>query len=194
MLEAKEPKKKISVRSTLEEVNRICAVVNGEPITQDQVDALLRMRVKVCLLSHQGKVTKEQAEREIRELEKKALDDLIDRKLILAEFERKGGQIKDKYIEEAVSRFVKENFAGDTEKLQSELKKSGITMAEFRDLQRDQIAIQALTEQVCSGVDSIPETPWEKKAHSHKHRGNNPFRKCRSQERRGGNRSSFSGN
>ena len=38
-------------------------------------------------------VSRAQAEREIREMEKRALDDLIDRKLILTEFERLGGVI-----------------------------------------------------------------------------------------------------
>src|SRR6056297_3095540 len=71
-------------------LNDIKAVVNGEPITQNQVDAATRTQIQVWLMGNKGMVTKAEAEREIREMEKRALDDLIDRKLILSEFESLG--------------------------------------------------------------------------------------------------------
>ena len=76
-------------------LNSIRAVVNGEPITQSMVDAAVQTQVRVWLMGNKGMVSKAQAEREIREMEERALDDLIDRKLILTEFERLGGNIKE---------------------------------------------------------------------------------------------------
>ena len=143
-------------------LNSIRAVVNGEPITQSMVDAAVQTQVRVWLMGNKGMVSKAQAEREIREMEERALDDLIDRKLILTEFERLGGNIKEQYVDESVTRFVQERFSGDRDKFVKELNESGMTISQFRDMQKDQIAIQALRSQN-SGSNTIPNTPWEKK-------------------------------
>jgi len=143
-------------------LNSIRAVVNGEPITQTMVDAAVQTQVRVWLMGNKGRVSPAQAEREIREMEERALDDLINNKLILTEFERLGGNIKEQYVDESVTRFVQERFSGDRDKFVKELNKSGMTIAQFREVQKDQIAIQALRSQH-SGGDSVPNTPWEKK-------------------------------
>lgn len=143
-------------------LNDIKAVVNGEPITQNQVDAATRTQIQMWLMGNKGMVSKAEAEREIREMEKRALDDLIDRKLILSEFESLGGQIKEQYIDEAVKRFISDRFKGDRDKFLAELQESGMTIAQFREIQRDQIAIQALRSEH-AGDEVIPNTPWELK-------------------------------
>ncbi len=145
------------------ELNRIKAVVNGEPITQTMVDQATEVQVQIWLIGNKGMVTKSEAEREIRQMEARALDDLIDRNLILTEFKKLGGHIKDQYVDESVNRFVTDRFKGDKDKFLEELKKTGMTISQFREIQRDQIAIQALRSQN-SGKDEIPNTPWEKKA------------------------------
>lgn len=143
-------------------LNGIKAVVNGEPITQTMVEQAVQTQVQVWLMGNQGRVTRSQAEREIRKMEDKALDDLIDTRLILSEFERMGGQIKSQYVDAAVEDFVKERFGGDREKFAKGLADSGMTISQFRDIQRDQIAINALRGQQ-SGDTVVPNTPWEKK-------------------------------
>ena len=62
-----------------------------------------------------------------------------------------------------MNRFITERFKGDKDKFMAELKKTGMTIAQFREVQRDQIAIQALRSQH-GGEETIPNTPWEKKA------------------------------
>jgi len=126
------------------ELNRIKAVVNGEPITQTMVDSAVQTQVQVWLMGNKGMVGKAEAEREIRQMQVRALDDLIDRNLILSEFKKLGGQIKDQYVDESINRFITERFKGDKDQFIAELKKSGMTIAQFREIQRDQIAIQAL--------------------------------------------------
>jgi peptidyl-prolyl cis-trans isomerase SurA len=145
------------------ELNRIKAVVNGEPITQSMVDAAVQTQVQVWLMGNKGMVSRAEAEREIRRMEERALDDLIDRNLILSEFKKLGGQIKDQYVDEAITRFISERFKGDRDQFLAELKKSGMTIAQFREVQRDQIAIQALRSKH-GGEETIPNTPWEKRA------------------------------
>ena len=143
-------------------LNSIRAVVNNEPITQAMVDSAVRTQVQVWLMGNKGRVSRSQAEKEIREMEQKALNDLIDRKLILSEFKKMGGNIKDQYVDEAVNRFVKDRFGGERDKFLAELKKTGMTISQFREVQRDMIAINALRAEH-AGDDVIPNTPWEKK-------------------------------
>lgn len=144
------------------ELNRIRAVVNGEPVTQTMVDSAVQTQVQMWLMGNNGMVSKAEAEREIRRIEESSLDDLIDRNLILTEFKKLGGQIKDQFVDEAITKFISDRFKGDKEKFYDELKKSGMTIAQFREIQRDQIAIQAL-RQKHGGEEPVPNTPWEKK-------------------------------
>lgn len=141
-------------------LNQLKAVVNGEPITQNMVDQAVRTQVQVWLMGNNGMVSRSQATKEIREMEGRALDDLIDRKLILSEFKTMGGVIKDQYIDESVNRFVSGRFGGDYDKFVAELNKSGMTISQFRDVQEEQIAVQAIRSEK-TGKDSVPNTPWE---------------------------------
>jgi peptidyl-prolyl cis-trans isomerase SurA len=152
------------------ELNRIKAVVNGEPITQTMVDSAVQTQVQVWLMGNKGMVSRTEAEREIRRMEDSALDDLIDRNLILSEFKKLGGQIKDQYVDESINRFVTERFKGDKDQFMGELKKSGMTIAQFREIQRDQIAIQALRSKH-GGEENVPNTPWEKREMYNKIKG-----------------------
>jgi SurA N-terminal domain/PPIC-type PPIASE domain len=126
------------------QINSLKAVVNGEPITQVEVDEAVRTQVQMYLMENKGMVTATQAERDISKMEQNALNDLIDRKLILSEFKTMGGKIDDKYIDQSVDRFVQSRFEGDRDKFLQQLGKQGITLNQFREIQRDQIAVQAL--------------------------------------------------
>ncbi len=145
------------------ELNRIRAVVNGKPITQLEVDAALQMQVRMYFMGNQGRVSKTKAKSDIRAMEDDALEEVINKKLIISEFERQGGTIKPQFVDEAVSRFVSTRFNGDKNKFAAELKKSGMTLAQFREVQKEQIAVQALTSQNI-GNNNTPLTPWAKKA------------------------------
>lgn len=141
-------------------LNQLKAVVNGEPITQNMVDSALRTQVQVWAMGTQGMVTRDEARKKVREMEEEALNDLIDRKLILSEFKRLGGVIKSQYIDESVNRFVSGRYGGDYDEFLADLKKSGMTISQFRDVQEEQIAVQAIRAEK-AGKDDIPNTPWE---------------------------------
>lgn len=141
-------------------LNQLKAVVNGEPITQNMVDQAVRTQVQVWVMGNNGMVGRAEAEREIRKMEERALDDLIDRKLILSEFKKLGGVIKPQYVDESVNRFVEGRFEGDYDEFIAELNKSGMTIAQFRSVQEEQIAVQAIRSEK-TGNDKVPNTPWE---------------------------------
>ncbi|MEO0415808.1 MAG: peptidylprolyl isomerase, partial [Verrucomicrobiota bacterium] len=80
------------------------------------------------------------------------------------EFYSKGGVIKDQYVDESVNRFISDRFQGDRDKFLAHLSDSGMTLNQFRETQRKQIAVQALrSQQSGGGPEKMLIMPWEKK-------------------------------
>ena len=142
-------------------LNSYKAVVNGEVITQVDLDEAVKAQVHMYLMKNKGMVSTAQAARDIKKIEDSALNDLIDRKLILSEFKTMGGKIGDKYVDEAVERFIQGRYKGDRNKFMDQLAEQGLSLNQFREIQRDQIAIQALQakhSQRSTGIElSLPE-------------------------------------
>ncbi len=145
------------------ELNSIRAAVNGEVITGMEVDTAIQTQIQLYLMQNQGRVTKAEMESEIKKMQGRALEDLIERKLILSKFKEMGGEIKDHIVTESVDRFVKERFDGDQGKFLEELKKTGMTFPQFRKVQAEQIAVQALRGRNSLNPDNeqIINTPLE---------------------------------
>lgn len=150
--------------SEFQELNALKAVVNSETITSIEVDAAVATQINIKMMELQGDPTLTQAKVDamVAEMKKQALQDLIDRKLILAEFKKMGGSIKETYVNTAIDEFISKRFNGDRDKFLSELQKSGMTIRQFREMQREQITIQALRGQN-NGPSTIINTPVEKK-------------------------------
>ena len=88
-------------------VNGIAAIVNDEVITKAQVNAAIATQFRLYLLENQS-VGRVKQEAKLKELQAAALDDLINRKLIISEFKKQGGAIKSSYIDQAVDTFIRE--------------------------------------------------------------------------------------
>ncbi len=146
------------------EVNGIAAIVNDEVITKAQVNAAIATQFRVWLLENRNSATEAQAKAKMEELQAAALDDLINRKLIISEFRKSGGVIKKQYVDQAVDNFIRERFDGDEKKFYQELEKSNLTTKAFREIQEEQIMIGALRQQN-SGPKIIVNTPQERQQH-----------------------------
>jgi parvulin-like peptidyl-prolyl isomerase len=148
--------------SGFQELNSLKAVVNGESITSSEVDTAVATQAQMWIMENKDDPTLSQAkvDAKVAEFKKQALTDLIDRKLILAEFKKMGGSIKETYVDTAINEFVSKRFKGDSDKFYSELKKSGMTIKQFREMQREQITIQALRGQN-DGPETLIVTPEE---------------------------------
>jgi len=151
--------------SDFQELNALKAVVNGESITSAEVDTAVATQIQMWILENKNDPTLSQAkvDAKVAEMKKQALSDLIDRKLILAEFKKMGGSIKETYVDTAIDEFISKRFNGNREKFNSELQKSGMTIRQFREMQREQITIQALRGQN-DGPDTLVNTPAEVRA------------------------------
>ena len=73
-------------------VNGIAAIVNDEVITKAQVNGAITTQIRVWLLENRT-ATQGQMEAKLKELQAAALDDLIDRKLIISEFKEGQGVV-----------------------------------------------------------------------------------------------------
>ena len=144
------------------EVDGIAAIVNNKVITKGEVRSAAQTQVRILVMNDNNQVRSQAAlEARVNEIEENALRDLVDRELILDEFESLGATIRQQHIEDAVSRFIQERFSGDRKQFAKELDRSGLSLKQFRDMQRETIIVQAMRSRNAGADDSIV-TPFER--------------------------------
>ena len=130
-----------SVRAANDEVvDGVAALVNDDVITFSQVREVVapRERALRATLSGQDLIDK------VREARKGALQDLIDRQLILQEFKKKEFQIPQHFIDEHIASIIHDEFGGDRQAFVRTLQAQGYTMTKFQEAERDKIIVQAM--------------------------------------------------
>lgn len=145
----------------------IAAVVNGDVITFSQVRELVGARER----SLRSQLKGEELVKEVRAVRLAALDDLIDRQLILQEFkkmEEKGAKIPDFAIDERIQQIIREDFGGDRQAFSRTLEAQGYTLSRFRELEREKIVVQAVRQNAIRG--NIVISPGDIEAYYAKNR------------------------
>ena len=123
------------------------ASVNGELITIGEVqEAAMALN-----RSTRPDATPEEKQRASQENFLKALQRLIDEKLMVAEFEANGGSIPDQAVKNRMETVIDENFGGDQSRLLRQLDLERRSMADFREQIRRQIAVVSMRH------ESLPE-------------------------------------
>lgn len=123
-----------------EVVDGVAAVVNGDVITFSQVRELVAPRERALRASLGGQALIDK----IKEARIGALNDLIDRQLILQEFKKKEFQIPERIITERANEIIRNEFGGDRQAFVRTLAAQGYTMAKFRQAERDKVIVQAM--------------------------------------------------
>lgn len=136
-----------------EVINGIAAVVNGEVVTFSQVRELVAAREKSAAELYRG----QELETKIKEMRREAVNDLIDRALILQEFRKKEFNIPSYIIDDSIQRIIRQDFGGDRTAFIRTLQAQGYTMARFRDVEKDKITVQAMRQSKTS--DNIIVSP-----------------------------------
>ncbi|MDB6119865.1 MAG: PpiC-type peptidyl-prolyl cis-trans isomerase, partial [Verrucomicrobiaceae bacterium] len=136
-------------------VNGIAAIVNGKVITMSEVADAVAAQTQMIMLRNRDNPM--QAQRELAELKTTALDSLIDRELVLAEFTKLGGTIKPQYVDDDINTLIREQFKGDRDGFVVELAKTGMTMKKFRELREKMIIVQVMRGK--HGGHQAPPTP-----------------------------------
>lgn len=138
--------------SSVQELNHVVAVVNGEPITQHQFQQFYDRSIKRLRQQHQ-------LIPDIGEMHRYILNQLIDRRLQLQMAKRAGIKVTDKQVEKQIDS-IKQQQKMTTAQLKAYVGNLGYTMDEFKKELRDEILIgqlqrQALSDQVTISKEEV---------------------------------------
>ncbi len=142
-------------RATAQDVlDGIAAVVNQDVITFSQVRELVGAKEKAARDTLKGNELVEK----VKEIRMQAINDLIDRQLILQKFKESKFSIPEHFIEDRIQTITREEFGGDRAAFTRTLAAQGYTLERFRQLEMDKMIVQAMRTQNVKGDVSIPET------------------------------------
>ena len=142
----------------------IIATVNGKLITRTEVREAVEAQAQLIRMSIKDMA---EQERKLATLNERALDALIERQLVLSEFDKVGGTIKPEYIDDEIKKIIIESFGGDRDKFIAELAKSGMTLKKFREMQEKMIIVQVMKQRQMANIP--PPTPGQAEAFYNKH-------------------------
>ena len=123
-----------------EVVDGVAAVVNGEVITYSQVRGVVAPREKLL----RAQFSEEELIKKVKEARAAALQDLIDRQLILQAFRKENYQIPDHFVEERMHDIIQTDFGGDRNTFIKTLEAQNFTMGEFKKMELEKMIVQAM--------------------------------------------------
>ena len=142
-----------------EVIDGVAAVVNGDVITFSQVQEVSGPRERTL----REQFTGQELIDKIKEARLAALNDLIDRQLIVQEFKKKQFNIPDYVVDDQIANIIKDDFAGDRQAFLRTLNAQGYTVNKFRDMQRDKVIVGAMRQNNVKG--NFSATPQQIQAY-----------------------------
>jgi len=138
-----------------EVLDGLAAVVNDQPVTFSQVRELVGARERAASEQFQGAELNDK----VKKIRVEAIDELINRQLILQYFKEKGYQLPSYMIEDRIATIIREDHNGDRAAFARKLAAFGLTIERFRKDEMDKIIVQSMRQQA---VKSTPVVPVEK--------------------------------
>lgn len=138
-------------------VDRIAATVNGRVVTSNELSFMLLPAAQqlAAMYPRQG----EEFRKQLSKAKDQVLDDLINREMLLGEFEERGFQFPDTIVDQEIERTIRERFAGNREEFLRNLAATSMTIRQFRDVTKRQLIVMNLRAQKYD-MD-VPPTPDE---------------------------------
>lgn len=134
-------------------IDGIAAIVNGEIITLSQVRSIVGPRYRLL----QSQFSGAQLEEELKKVHNAALQDLIDRQLIVQHFKKENLQLPDYFVEQRMNDIIRENFGGDRNTFIKTLQAQNFSLSEFRKAEFEKIIVAAMRgKNVKSNVIASP--------------------------------------
>jgi plasmid stabilization system protein ParE len=122
-------------------VNGVAVIVNDAIITRENIVEATLERER--LIRDYYRSQPQTRDREIERLRSNALDNLVERELILHEFNTAGYKLPESVVEEHVKGTIRERF-GDRPRMIKSLHAEGVTSEEFRRRVREEFIIGAM--------------------------------------------------
>src|SRR5246127_2327042 len=107
-----------------EVIDGVAAIVNGDVITFSQVQEVSGPRERTLREQYTGQELIEK----IKEARLSALNDLIDRQLIVQEFKKKQYSMPEYVVDDQIQNIIKDDFAGDRQSFLRTLNAQGYTL------------------------------------------------------------------
>ena len=127
--------------------NGVAAVINSEAITFRDVLAQTQMEEDDLKSQMQaGKITDDERKARIRERRKTVLDSLIETRLIIQDYKKKGYNFPAYYFDREERQRVRDQFGGDRQALVKTLEERGITMADWKKNIQETFIVQQMRQ------------------------------------------------
>ena len=121
-------------------VDGVAAVVNDRVITYSEV----RMLAMPVVMRIRQQYAGDELLAKVREAQVDAMNQLIERALILQEFKEKGYNIPDNIVDRELSEVIASEFGGNRESFIKTLEAQKMTLAQYREQLRERIIVQAM--------------------------------------------------
>lgn len=125
---------------TPDRLNAVLATVNGEPISLGDILPITQAKELQAAAAYSG----EALEREICRLRLEAVEDLIDKKLILADYATKNFTIPERDVDAALDEASIQIGCRSRTELVKKLRELGSSPEEFRQRVREQLIVQVM--------------------------------------------------
>ncbi|MDQ6625608.1 MAG: peptidylprolyl isomerase [Verrucomicrobiota bacterium] len=121
-------------------VDGIAAVVNGDVITLSQVRGLVGPRERILRQQLRGP----ELEKQLEKVRSEALQDLIDRQLIINAFKEEKLSLPDYFVEQRLNDIIRENFGGDRNTFIKTLQAQNYSLSDFKKNELEKIIVAAM--------------------------------------------------
>jgi len=120
----------------------IAALVNDEVVTYTQVISQTQMQeFELKTQKSEGRISDEDYKDQIRKRRRAVMESLIEVRLILQEYKKKGFSIPEYYFTVAEKDKLRDRFGGDRQALQKTLEENGLTVADWRKQVREEYIV-----------------------------------------------------
>src|SRR6266404_1167692 len=135
-------------------IDGIAAIVNGDIITYSQVRGLSSPRERLLRTQYHG----EEMEKQIQAARGAALQDLIDRQLIIQSFHKEKFELPEHFVDERVNDIIRDDFGGDRSTFIKTLQAQNYSLTEFKKLEMEKIIVAAMRSKNVKPVTTISPT------------------------------------
>ncbi|MFL6539393.1 MAG: peptidylprolyl isomerase [Chthoniobacterales bacterium] len=123
-----------------EVIDGIAATVNGTVITYSQVRAVIAPRERLLRQQYTGAELQEK----LKEVRANALQDLIDRELIVQKFHEDKLDLPEYFVEQRMNDIIRENFGGDRNAFMKTLQAQNYSLSQFKHEEFNKIIVSAM--------------------------------------------------
>lgn len=142
----------------------VAAVVNNDVVTFSQVRELTTAIENAAKANFTGAALAEK----IKEVRTRAVNDLIDRQLIIQEFRNMKASIPPHVVNDRINTIVREEFGGDRSAFLKTIAAQGYTIDRLRKMEEEKIIVQAMRSREVKSDPIIPAGRVESYYHEHK--------------------------